>query len=150
MRRTSKSAAGALPRVNPRSTSTGMTAGIRKGPLMLVVLSSYATRCRAFVPFVPLTSNLIPPGGAFLGGQRLNLGCYNRRWTSTDTDSQSHSTGGHRRLGAYFVHMGTNLGPGKGTQVVLLRHGMSTFNKQNIFTVRVPTRCTGISLQYLV
>lgn len=27
------------------------------------------------------------------------------------------------------------LGPGKGTQVVLLRHGMSTFNKLNIFTV---------------
>lgn len=25
-------------------------------------------------------------------------------------------------------------GPGKGTQVVLLRHGMSTFNKLNIFT----------------
>ena len=31
---------------------------------------------------------------------------------------------------------GGRLGPGKGTQVVLLRHGMSTFNKLNIFTVR--------------
>lgn len=39
---------------------------------------------------------------------------------------------------------GGRLGPGKGTQVVLLRHGMSTFNKLNIFTVRAGhgrTRC---------
>lgn len=31
-------------------------------------------------------------------------------------------------------------GPGKGTQVVLLRHGMSTFNKLNIFTVRTSAK----------
>lgn len=34
--------------------------------------------------------------------------------------------------------IGGRMGPGKGTQVVLLRHGMSTFNKLNIFTVRSP------------
>lgn len=31
---------------------------------------------------------------------------------------------------------GGRLQPGRGTQVVMLRHGMSTFNKLNIFTVR--------------
>lgn len=41
-----------------------------------------------------------------------------------------------QRLAASMSGAGSRLQPGRGTQVVLLRHGLSTFNKLNIFTVR--------------
>lgn len=46
------------------------------------------------------------------------------------------SMAGERGAGAGSAGASERQGPGKGTQVVLLRHGMSTFNKLNIFTVR--------------
>lgn len=60
--------------------------------------------------------------------------CY--RWSSTDAASGPPVDRKRRKFPAPFMaSMKAGLEPGKGTQVVLLRHGMSTFNKLNIFTV---------------
>lgn len=51
--------------------------------------------------------------------------------------ARSRKTQGRlQRLTASMSGAGSRIQPGRGTQVVLLRHGMSTFNKLNIFTVR--------------
>lgn len=100
-----------------------------------------------------------PRGLSFLPATPQPAGSAQRRWIETSTASAAR----HHASDGNVAHHGNNVpgsssssrarrrreratmaaarggggerqGPGKGTQVVLLRHGMSTFNKLNIFT----------------
>lgn len=84
-----------------------------------------------------------PPFVNICRGRYPAIGEDRRRWGTTDTRDQGDAhilnrntaVGGWRERFRKLATMKAGLGPGKGTQVVLLRHGMSTFNKLNMFTV---------------
>lgn len=137
----------------PRSTS----APLQKLVLVLAVIACCTTRGKSFLGPVP------PPGssvGSSAGSFRHRCSAASR--DSVDGISSSSSCSSRRRTpyshqdrrsqrscwrgvgngrgevgrGVSMAAASGGMGPGKGTQVVLLRHGMSTFNKLNIFTVR--------------
>lgn len=125
----------------------------------LAAITCFATRGNGFLP--PIASSTTgsvvgardPWGGGHLGASLTSS-------TSSESIGHNHRTarrdGRHERARAIAgqrtrevgVSMAATsagrLGPGKGTQVVLLRHGMSTFNKLNIFTVSVLAMSRGL------
>ena len=137
----------------PRSTSS-----LRKLVIIVAVIACCTTRGKSFLGSVP------PPGssvGSSNGSFRHRCSAASRDLIDGISSSSSSSSisrrtpysnqdrrnqhsfwrgvgngRGHEGRSVLMAAASGGMGPGKGTQVVLLRHGMSTFNKLNIFTVR--------------
>lgn len=130
----------------PRSTSAP---SLRRQAIVVAVIACCTTGGTGFLgPAPPLGSSSLAgsfrrrcPAGSHGGDSSSSSS--SRALYSQDKGSR-HScrsgVGNRRGEGGRDVLMATSggMGPGKGTQVVLLRHGMSTFNKLNIFTVSQP------------
>lgn len=144
---------------NFRGNTSAVRRALHHGSRKLVIVSAFVA-CSA-----PRGSGFLPPTArqhTSSAGQQHGID--RRRWSSAATHHPLPSSGGGRVPGAeqdaaasrnYSTRRrrrrrervsmagagnSERQGPGKGTQVVLLRHGMSTFNKLNIFTVSVKKR----------
>lgn len=103
--------------------------GVRRR--LLVIVLSIALWCAdGFFPSVAPPS---PTLRAASGDSFRVRGIHNLARIGAEPRRAAGRPGARRRLTS-MAAVG-RVSPGKGTQVVLLRHGMSTFNKLNIFTV---------------